>query len=327
MRGAYLALVLVSCARVGAPALDARRGSLPVWIDTDPAVGVPQRDVDDGLAMALAFQSPELAIRGVTVVFGNADLDQAEPIARALVAQAGRLDVGVWRGARGPTDLGSPTPATEAMVAALEREELTIFVLGPATNIATVLLLRPDLAPRIRALIAVAGRRPGQRFTTGTQNRKGHRDFNFELDPDAFRIILTAKVSLMLAPFEVASRVWLTESDLARLEGGPAFVQAMLPPAREWLALWRDVFAVDGFNPFDTLAIAAAARPELLVAEELSASIEVLPDDVTEERMQGARAKEKPYLLVRPLPGRAVRYYATASAPFKDWLMGRLLAR
>ena len=45
---------------------------VPVWIDTDPAIGESDRDVDDGLALIQAFHSPELDIRGVSVVFGNA---------------------------------------------------------------------------------------------------------------------------------------------------------------------------------------------------------------------------------------------------------------
>ena len=35
-----------------------------VWIDADPAVGVKDRDVDDGFAMVQAFNSPEIAVRG-----------------------------------------------------------------------------------------------------------------------------------------------------------------------------------------------------------------------------------------------------------------------
>ena len=60
-----------------------------VWIDTDPAIGEPERDVDDGLALVQAFHSPELDIRGVSVVFGNAALDRGLPIARRLVRDFG----------------------------------------------------------------------------------------------------------------------------------------------------------------------------------------------------------------------------------------------
>src|SRR6185295_12927627 len=99
---------------------------------------------------------------------------------------------------------------------------LTILALGPATNVATVLANHPELAARVTRVIAVAGRRPGQRFTTGTSNRAGHRDFNFELDPRAFQVLLDSKVELVLAPFEISSKIWMTAADLDRLASGSA---------------------------------------------------------------------------------------------------------
>ena len=54
---------------------------LDVWIDTDTAIGVPGADVDDGLALVQAFHSPELVVRGVSSVYGNAPLESTHPIA------------------------------------------------------------------------------------------------------------------------------------------------------------------------------------------------------------------------------------------------------
>ena len=79
---------------------------IPVWIDTDPAVGLPDRDVDDGLALVQAFHSPELVVRGVSVVFGNAPLEQAMPIAETIVKGFGPRGLGVYRGAAAAADLG-----------------------------------------------------------------------------------------------------------------------------------------------------------------------------------------------------------------------------
>ena len=56
-----------------------------VWIDTDPAVGIPGADVDDGLALIQAFHSPEMRVRGVSAVFGNAPLEQTFPIATEMI--------------------------------------------------------------------------------------------------------------------------------------------------------------------------------------------------------------------------------------------------
>src|SRR5438046_2449945 len=112
---------------------------IPVWIDTDPAIGEPERDVDDGLALVQAFHSPELQIRGVSVVFGNAPLDRGFPIAQRLVSRYGPPRLKVFRGAANAIDLSKETDASRALAAALRAGPLAILALGPVTNVATVL--------------------------------------------------------------------------------------------------------------------------------------------------------------------------------------------
>ena len=134
---------------------------IPVWIDTDPSNRPGGYEVDDGFALIQAFNSPELAIRGVSLVFGNAPLDIEIPIGREIVESFGPDDLGLYIGAAGEDELGEMTEASEALTEALRREPLRILVLGPGTNIGTVLIQHPKLAERMVELIAVAGRRPG----------------------------------------------------------------------------------------------------------------------------------------------------------------------
>jgi pyrimidine-specific ribonucleoside hydrolase len=300
-----------------------------VWIDTDPAVGEPERDVDDGLALVQAFHSPEIEIRGISVVFGNAPLDRAVPIARTIAERFGPDRLQVFAGAASDNDLGRETEAGRALAAALAREPLSILALGPATNVASLVQARPDLRTRIQRIVAVAGRRPGRRFTTGTANPAGHRDFNFELDPKAFEILLAARVPLVLAPFEISSKVWIRDPDLRQLEQGGSAARWLAAPARDWLGLWRKLFAVDGFNPFDTLAVAYVTHPGMLACERVPASIAVLADDVTEAGVQGTKVREKPYLIVsRDASGLSeVTYCYDVDAAFKSMLLARLARR
>ena len=309
-------------------AVNTRAASTPVWIDTDPAIGEPERDVDDGLALVQAFHSPELEIKGVSVVFGNAALDRGLPIARTLVHDFGPKGLNVYAGAAAVADPPRPTEASEAIAAALRQSPMTILALGPMTNIATVLTRYPELRSRITRVIAVAGRRPGQRFTTGTTNAQGHRDFNFELDPHAFQVLLDSQVDVVLAPFEISSKIWIESADLDRLaaSASPA-ARAIVPPAREWLSLWRKLFGVSGFNPFDTLAVAYAISADGFRCDRLAARIDTLADDVTEPGVQGVRVDRKPYLLAaKELSGtRAhVTYCWAAPAGFKADLLARL---
>jgi inosine-uridine nucleoside N-ribohydrolase len=334
-RFAVVAALVVAAAAAGAAirvaaAQAQAAAAVPIWIDTDPAVGVADRDVDDGFALLQAFHSPELALRGVSVVFGNAPLVQAWPIGLRIVGGFGPRGVRAYRGAAKAADLGTENPATRALAAALKREPLVILVLGPATNVATVIRNQPALRARIVRIVAVAGRRPGQRFTTGTTNPRGHRDFNFEEDPEAFRVLLASGVPLTLAPFEISSKVWLKTPELDAVARGDAKSAWIVAPARRWLALWTRTFGVDGFNPFDTLAVARITSPSQLTCERLPARIDVLADDATEAQVQGTTVARKPYLLLsREFGGSvpSVEYCYDVAEGFKADLLRRITAR
>lgn len=243
----------------------------PVWIDTDPAVGVPGRDVDDGLALLQALGSPELEVVGISTVFGNTDLERAHAIAGELLDLAGRDDVPLYRGAAGPGELGKPTAASCALAAALARTPMDVLALGPLTNVATA-LRDPEAAALVRRVVAVAGRRPGQRFQVGTGQPLA--DMNFECDVAAVAELLAHEdLDLLLAGFEVASRARIGEQEIARLEAGPPAARWLAEPARRRLELWRARFGVEGFHPFDTLAVACVATPHLIEVDDVDVTI------------------------------------------------------
>ena len=142
-------------------------------------------------------------------------------------------------------------------------------------------------------------------------------------------MLLDAKVDLVLAPFEISSKVWLTEGDLDRLAASrSAAARALVPPARAWRSMWTRLFGVDGFNPFDTLAVAYAISPDGFTCERIGARIDTLVDDVTEPGVQGTKVERKPYLLASAQfaaeSGR-VTYCSTAPGGFKEDLLTRLM--
>ncbi len=298
-----------------------------VWIDTDPSVSPGGHEVDDGFALIQAFNSPELEIRGVSVVFGNAPFDKAWPIGQEIVRRFGPAGLGVYAGAARAEQLGYETDASRALAAALRKEKLTILALGPVTNVATVLKNHPDLSDAVAEIIAVAGRRPGQRFLAKPEQQTPFRDFNFELDAPGFQVMLDSSAPLTLAPWEISSKVWLKETELKRLAEGPEAARWLHPPAADWSEKWRSDLGLDGFNPFDTLAIGYLTSPQLTRWEELPAEIRVLPDDVKQAKLPAGKAAEKPYLLVGggSQAKRKVRYCYDVAPEFKEDLMTRLL--
>lgn len=295
-----------------------------VWLDTDPSISSGPHEVDDGFALIQAFNSPELEIRGVSVVFGNAPFETAWPLGQEIVRKYGPPNLPVYAGAAQAAPLGAETAASRALAEALKKEKLTILALGPVTNVAAVLKNHPELSVQIEAIIAVAGRRPKQQFSTGTKAHTPFRDFNFELDAPGFQVLLDTNIPIVLAPWEVSSKVWLKEDDLNQLAAGKPSAQWLAAPGRDWLAMWKEKFSIDGFNPFDTLAVGYLTSPELLAWEDLPCEIQTLPDDRTSA---GAKPESKPYLLVgkEVASQRTVRYCHTPKPGFKLDLMARLL--
>jgi Inosine-uridine nucleoside N-ribohydrolase len=297
-----------------------------IWIDTDPSAAPGGHEVDDGIALLQAFGSPELAIRGVSIVFGNADLPTAGRLGEEIVRRFGPQSVRVHMGAAGAQDLGKETEATIALERELTQSHLTVLALGPGTNIATVILKHPELAERIDEIIAVASRRPGQLFKSGERQSVPFRDFNFEMDPEAFGALLRSKIPLTFVPWEISSRVWLTTRDIRAAAAKSAGMAWLLPAITDWLALWKREFGTDGFNPFDTLAVGYLVDRSDLTCGAFSAGIEMRPDDT---RVNGTLAPVKPYLIVREstVGSRAVTYCYMAKPGFKTDLLRRLASK
>ncbi len=298
---------------------------IPVWIDTDPSIEPGGHEVDDGFALIQAFHSPELAIRGVSVVFGNAPLEKTWPIGQDIVSRFGPKGLEVFKGASSSAELGKDSDASEALARALTKEPLTVIAIGPVTNVATVLKRHPELASRMVRIVAVAGRRPGQHFLSGPAQKQPFQDLNFELDPIAFQVLLDSGVPIVLAPWEISSKVWIKAEDLNRLAKGPDDAKFLVHPGRDWLVWWRKNLGTEGFNPFDTLAVGYITSPKLFQCIESNVQIKNADDDVSSD----VAARTKPYLLVSPelKTSRRVTYCYNSRPQFKKDLVRRLLRK
>ncbi|MCZ6464252.1 MAG: nucleoside hydrolase [Proteobacteria bacterium] len=298
-----------------------------VWVDTDTAIGVPGADVDDALALIQAFHSPEIRVRGVSSVYGNAPLDKTHPIASEVVDRFGPPGLRVSRGAASADDLGTENDAVRALAAALDERPLAILALGPLTNLGTLVHLYPELVPRIRSLVAVAARRPGQRFVSVDAQPRPFPDLNFDCDPPAMQALLDSGIELIFAPWEVSSHVWLTGRDLDQLEESGETGSYIARHSRSWLEIWQKDLGAPGFNPFDTLAVAWATHPHRLRHFEAGVWIEDGPDDTATPEEQAA-GKQKPHLLVDARrTGRSATYCFEPSPDFKRLLLERLAGR
>jgi len=295
-----------------------------VWLDVDPANGVGE--IDDGVMMLQAFHSPELKVRGVSIVFGNAPLRYAINAGYNVVKTFGPEGMEVHSGAASGEDFGKENDAVRAMAAALREAPMTIVAVGPVTNVGTLVKLHPELNERIESIIVVAGRRPGQKFITTQASRATYpRDFNFESDVPAMQAILDTNIKFVMAPWEVSSKVWITREDIESLRSRSLAGEYLYLTSQHWLRSWETRRGVAAFNPYDTLAVGWLTHPQLIEGALVDVSIEIGADEraTQEERAAGAT---KPYLLMheRKEPTRPAIYLHTPKLGFKPMLLDRV---
>lgn len=299
---------------------------LPVWIDTDPACGQGATDdVDDCWALMAALRSPELDHRGISTVFGNTKGETAHQIARQVIQRFG----GAYQSNQPPPPIyegshsqGSPewkpTQASEAIATALRQEKLTIIAQGPLTNIATVIVNHPDVVKNIERIVMVAGKRPGDLFHPGQQWWFHFRDFNVCQDTPAAKIVLYSGIPLVLTPFELATKVTITRSDLERLASGDEAAQWLRRKSQSWMSFWQNDLHRKGFHPFDALAVGYVTMPDLFKCEISPARIGF---SVFLEPFGIGRDLE----VAQDIKGPQVYYCSDVNQRFKDRLIERLM--
>ncbi len=282
---------------------------LPLIIDSDPGL-------DDALAIGLALARPELDVLAVTTVGGNADVRHCTENALRLLHAFGRSDIPVAEGAAGPLvgdivratevhgasgigttrlDESPETAVPETAVALMARllrdhpEPVAIAPIGPLTNIALLLRLHPELAPRIAHLSIMGG-------SIGEGNTTVAAEFNIYADPEAADIVFRSGVPVTMMGLDVTHQALLDRDSAAALRAGGGtsgriaaeLTEYALDRNREWTGATTTAI-------HDALAIAHLAIDDL---------VDVAPYHVTVDTTQGpARGRTvcdgQPYRLRR----------------------------
>ncbi len=229
-----------------------------IIIDTDPAIGVFLRDVDDALAILLAIASPEIELEGITINFGNVPSEKGYTVGKQILAVAG-VDIPIIPGAASRKLLGRPTPAVEHLIQTVNRHpgEITLVAVAPLTNVASAMMLDNTFAGNLNELIVMGGAVNFKFFST-------FGELNFHLDGQAASIVMAAPCHKTLLTMDLCSQAVFTRSHLAQLKGNKTAVSQFL--ARNipsWLTLNRIVFRKGGFFPWDPIAVACAINPDL----------------------------------------------------------------
>lgn len=256
--------------------------------------------VDDALSLLFAVRHPDIDLRAVTCVTGNAPVDQVVRNTLYVLDAAGAGDIPVARGAsrpllvdpdhaghvHGPDGLGGfsrpsdrrvvPYPAVELlrrqlMSAIGNGERVTLVPSAPQTNIALLLRLHPEVAPGIERILFMGG-------SAGSGNATAAAEFNIWHDPEAAAITLRAAGELDI-PVTMYGLDVFEEVRIGRADSEP--LRRSTDPGTQLAGGLIDfsctVFDDDSATIGDAGTVCAVVDPEGLTTRPFPVQVELAP--------------------------------------------------
>jgi purine nucleosidase len=158
----------------------------------------------------------------------------------------------------------SDTNAVDFIVNTIKQNphQVTVFELGPTTNLALAVKKNPEIVPLVKQVIYMGGafNVPG--------NQGPAAEFNIWFDPEAARIAFTTPFpDQLVIPLDATDQVWYSKNEYDRVVGG-----ANTPIKQEFKDLQGPLFAKDPdyrVHLWDVLTAGVFLRPSLITGSSM----------------------------------------------------------
>ena len=266
-------------------------------IDTDPGA-------DDVLALIMALNADaagDLNILALTTVEGNARLEHTTANALRLLDYMGRGDIPVYTGESTPlvgefhhayevhgdegltvrlpdTDLrpadGDAVPFIIETALAMPGE-LTLFALGPLTNVARALTQEPRLSDALKRIHIMGGQ------GDGSGNVTPYAEFNIWDDPHAANVVFSSGAPVTLLGLDISHQTSIPPDDESWLTGDAPGERLATRVLEAWFNLDEEEHRAR-FSMHDPVTIMAALRPDLITTQAATLTVETEGERVGE---------------------------------------------
>lgn len=221
-----------------------------------------------------------------------------------------------------PLDEPRTPPHTEHAVEALlriardEPNRHELVTLGPLTNVATALLVDPDLLTRFTQVTMMIGAADGRGNVAATG------EFNAWADPEAAKIVFEAAGPKRMVGWD-ASRKYavVTEADEAELRSTGRYGEFLCEINRAVRTWGLEVTGIDGYDLPDPLAMAVAIDPSI-IEQASRAHVSVSTDEST----RGQTYLDHRLPLQPPNTTVVTAVHERALMRQLTWLLGRAVA-
>lgn len=260
-----------------------------IIIDTDPGV-------DDAFTFLLALASPEIKLDALTTTQGNVTVEKATRNALSVLELGGASHIPVVQGSvlplvqplrasahvHGESGIGNaelPSPQAKPVPAhavdyliervLAEPDEISIFPIGPMTNIAMAIRKEPRFVKAVKELVIMGG------AIQEGGNMTPLAEFNIYVDPHAAHIVFHSGIPMTLIPLDVTHKCLLKQEHVDRLMKIDSPVTRFLKDAIDVYLKASIQLGYEGCALHDPLTLATIIAPELLTLKEYYVDVDI----------------------------------------------------
>jgi inosine-uridine nucleoside N-ribohydrolase len=249
--------------------------------------------VDDAIALALAVQSRDICLAGVTTVAGNVARDLVVENTLRVLAWLGARDVPVYVGAAAPlvghhrhaahfhgddglgggmfpasNRIPETVTAPEFIVQSARESpgELDLVFVGPLTNLAIALMLEPALPSLVRQTVIMGGAFlcPG--------NTTPFAEFNIYADPESASRIAASDLDALWVGLDVTRQGGLTRSEWDALSDATGAAPTLVREVSRRAFIER---GADEFHLHDPMALMSLLDPDIVQTERWAIDVDL----------------------------------------------------
>jgi len=264
---------------------------MKLLIDTDPGT-------DDAVAILVALANfNDKEIIGITTVAGNVPVEVGTKNALRILEFTGRAEIPVYEGCSKPmsrelvtaewvhgtdglNNLNIPNTnlqkqklsAVDFITKKLEEsnEKITISILGPMTNIGTVIKNKPALVGKIEKIVFMGG-------SALRGNTTPVAEFNTYVDPEAAKIVLNAGIEIYMLGLDVTNKSITTKprkAKLKKINNRVSDAMLHLMTSLDDLPLVKEIYP-EGTPVHDLLVSVFLVEPSIFTYKMVNVEVEV----------------------------------------------------
>ena len=230
--------------------------AIPLIYDCDNTLGVPNKDVDDGLTLIYLLAQKNISLQGLTLTHGNADIEIVEEATQAMVHE---LNIN--------TPLYSRDKAIEFLVDTVcgARRPVSVLATGSLTNIYKAAMCNSNFYRNIDTLYIMGGiTKP--LYVNGVLVN----ELNFSVDPKASEHVLNSEANICLLNGHVTSQAIFGQKELSHLCAQQGVLYRFLERSlKSWLARMKKEFDMDYFCNWDMAAAIYITHRHLFSKEKV----------------------------------------------------------